>query len=62
MTIELAHTFAVAAQHASHERDLPTAIASINNLLCCRDLPIGYRQDAEEIMDLLIRDYFKVQR
>lgn len=58
----LALTFVSASRDAITKGDIALAITSINNALCTTDLPIGYRQDAEEIMDLLIRDYFECER
>jgi len=59
MSLELAHTFASAARDAASQQDIPTAIAGMQSLLCIRDLPSGYRKDAEFIMENLLLDYFK---
>jgi hypothetical protein len=58
MSIDLAHTFATAARECANEGDTQGAIAGMQSLLCIRDLPKGYRQDAETIMELLLLDFF----
>lgn len=55
----LAITFMDQASEASAKGDLETAIAAVQATLCVRDLPNGYRQDAAEIMHLLLLDLFK---
>lgn len=55
----LAVTFMDQASQASANGDLETAIAAVQATLCVRDLPNGYRQDAAEIMTLLMLDFMR---